>query len=116
MIINEQVKELRNLAEYGSTFENVKNRLLEAADTIEALSAKLENMEQSEDCGGWIPCSKRLPNKNGYCLVTMRNKYEQDFLMIDTVDYIDGWDIGDMVSEDFEIIAWQPLPEPYHEP
>lgn len=51
MDIIEQVTELRNIYEYGTTYERTKQAVNEAADTIEALSAKLKevNMERSVD-------------------------------------------------------------------
>ena len=77
MSISEQVKELRTIANNLSIGHNMPislavERFREAADTIEALSAKLqsENMERSaEDCGGgWIECeSGKLPDKEVIC-------------------------------------------------
>ena len=80
MSISEQVKELRKLANskefephepvtYGF-YARIKSKLFKAADTIEALSAKLADMERSaEDCGGgWIECeSGKLPDKEVIC-------------------------------------------------
>lgn len=45
MSISEQVKELREFGCFGT----VKQAMLEAADTIEALCAKLEDMERSKE-------------------------------------------------------------------
>ena len=72
MSISEQVKELRIAGGtcIGMGKELIARFLLEAADTIEALSAKLEDMERSaEDCGGgWIKCDKdNLPDKEVLC-------------------------------------------------
>ena len=81
MSISEQVKELRYKANIyntvGSAWElnraeaKILQRLLrKAADTIESLSAKLADMEQSaEDCGGgWTLCeSGKLPDKEVIC-------------------------------------------------
>lgn len=75
MSISEQLKELRDCVKKWQNFENVSSSepfklLNEASDTIEALSAKLEDMERSaEDCGGgWIPCDKdNLPDKEVLC-------------------------------------------------
>lgn len=71
MDIIEQVTELRNIYEYGTTYERTKQAVNEAADTIEALSVKLKeaNMERSVDCGGgWTECeSGKLPDKEVIC-------------------------------------------------
>ena len=72
-MISEQVKKLRDKAfAYGYTSNSeTESLLLQAANTIESLSAKLraENMERSaEDCGGWIECeSGKLPDKEVIC-------------------------------------------------
>lgn len=68
-MISELVDTLRTLSELQNKqhHERIINR---AADTIEALSAKLANMERSaEDCGvGWIECeSGKLPDKEVIC-------------------------------------------------
>ncbi len=71
MSISEQVKELRELADGKIHYcEWKKSEILnQAADAIEALSAKLADMERSaEDCGGWIECeSGKLPDKEVIC-------------------------------------------------
>lgn len=55
-MISKQVKELRKLSEAYTAggHKNVGNKLRQAADTIESLSAKLEEPK-------WIPCSDHLP-------------------------------------------------------
>lgn len=111
-MISERVKYLREFDCFGT----VKQAMLEAADTIEALSAKLQaaNMERSDRYygGGWIACEDRLPEKEGFYLVTLTGRIT---------------DIADMrikkafFSENHKnfmdygsaVIAWQPLPEPY---
>lgn len=72
-MISEQVNELReyscNNCDYGARLAK------KAADTIEALFAKLQaaNMERSDRyySGGWIACEDRLPenskNKGSFC-------------------------------------------------
>lgn len=66
-MIIEQVKELRELATETRCLydDDLHDALIYAADTIESLSVKLEDMERSaEECGGWIECeSGKLPEK-----------------------------------------------------
>lgn len=52
--------------------------------------------------GQWIPVSERLPEENGYYLTSTLN---------DEV-YCDYWS-GINFNRTEQIIAWQPLPEPY---
>lgn len=74
----------------------------------------------------WIPCSERLPEKSGRYLVT--RKFNALFSLWDKVyiaNYSDLmglkkekiWWSGNVGKSDFEkyddVIAWQPLPEPY---
>ena len=70
-MISEQVKELRELADYWKmNGMEPQNSFRKAADTIESLSAKLADKERpAEDCGGgWIPCDKdNLPDKEVLC-------------------------------------------------
>ena len=70
---------------------------------------KLPSAEQRQH-GEWIPCSERLPEKNGRYLASwvsnLTNKYN-----IDSIFFAYGeWDC---CNGDVE--AWKPLPEPYRE-
>lgn len=118
MSISEQVKELR---EHGQIHKH-NNRytvdlLNQAADTIESLSTKLQaaNMERSaEDCGGWIPCSERMPEETGFYMVTKKIKETGErFSGKSRFDIEKGW--NDPLNF-IDIIAWQPLLAPYREP
>ena len=81
---------------------------------------------------GWIPCSERLPEESGYYLVTYHNWSDGNFLpkYNDTYarklhyqisDHFVGWNypknVDDRAENDChkEVIAWQPLPEPFKE-
>ncbi len=136
-IISEQVRELRYKADIyntvGSAWElnraeaKILQRLLrKAADTIEALSKKLATN------GGWIPCSERLPEESGYYLVTYHEWSNGEFLPKFDDTYVrrlhyqkseqfTGWNFPKCVDKraendmNKEVIAWQPLPEEYHE-
>ena len=70
---------------------------------------------------GWIPCSERLPEEAFGCLVTVMDcnpSTQTDFENI--LPYFVGYDGESWNDEDgneipFEVIAWQPLPEPFKE-
>lgn len=53
--------------------------------------------------GKWIPVSERLPDKNGRCLVTT------DFGDVCMDSFVDGIFVLYLGN----VVAWQPLPEPY---
>lgn len=109
----------------------------EAINAIKELSAKLSaaNMERSSQYynGGWIPCSERLPEEKPSIFAELKGtgkwrksmwEKSSDKVLI-TVEYKDGGKKTDVASTEdgewntyivgwpFEVIAWQPLPEPY---
>ena len=66
--------------------------------------------------GGWIPCSERLPEDDSICIVTVEypnNKTMVDYGWFDRKSVC--WFIGMQEFRTSNILAWQPLPEPYKE-
>jgi len=129
-MISEQVKEIREYADsyYKADFgrEGIVKVLRQAADTIEALSAKLSaaNMERSETYynDSCIPCKERLPEVEKFYIVTYKFDDEKDlrchelYYGIADNDIEAGWYIDDdctRLYKQFTVIAWQPLPESY---
>lgn len=58
----------------------------------------------------WIPCSERLPDKNGYYLATCERfgRNAEKEVITDFVELYRGiW------IEPGDVIAWMPLPEPW---
>lgn len=133
-MISEQVKELRIAAAYKE--HSLKILLEQAADTIEALSAKVAvaNMGQSDRYynGGWISCKERLPEEHESMFSKFKGTNKWNDAMFEkisdevnvTVEFEDGkrktmtlqtcdgkWRT-DMRIVKFKVIAWQPLPEP----
>lgn len=130
-MISEQTKELREIATNWNPnipINPVSVVLNKAADTIESLSAKLQavNMERSERYynGGWILCEDRLPEEGVKVLVWFEyfryGEYNRLFQTIGiSYTYNGQWSgfVNDSSGWDkLSILAWQPLPEPYHEP
>lgn len=69
----------------------------------------VRNIPSADAVQGWVPCSERLPEKNGWYLITIRG-YET---VTDVSLYsADGSAWGD-VSTKQKVIAWMPLPDPY---
>ena len=95
--------------------------------------AKIAVQEVAEEYnGGWIACSERLPKESGYYLVTYHDwsdgnflpKYDDTYvrrLHYQISDHFVGWNypknVDDRAENDChkEVIAWQPLPEPFKE-
>lgn len=105
-IISDQVKELRN---YEIIFKgdridgNLSPIFGNAADTIEALSAKL-----AESSSGWIVCEDRLP-EDFEVVLAFTEKQQIVTVARDGEDWV--LYIQDIIKE--KVLAWQPLPEPY---
>lgn len=60
---------------------------------------------------GWIPCSERLPDITKTYLVTIKSKSKGDFYSTYALFGKNGF-----VAQDYqEVVAWQPLPEPYQQ-
>lgn len=70
-------------------------------DAVEAISG-VPSAQQ------WIPCSERLPDKDGIYLVTHRKFGKLEV----TWNIFYGGEHASWLWND-EIIAWMPLPEPY---
>ena len=125
--INEQVKELREYADsildvFAEDIDVLRGTFEEAADTIEALSAKLADMERSaEDCGGGGGWKGRVAEEKKKTVSDDFYEYEVTFKQGDVIDirhYKFGrghwWNYG-MLSDDC-VIAWREHLGPYHEP
>lgn len=120
MSISEQLKELRDCVKKWQNFENVSSSepfkfLSEASDTIEALSAKLEDMERSaEDCGGgWIYCGdgNNLPEIERDIILSTRSLDVYKGYRANTEGYFYAEGEGYILYEN--VLAWMPQPEPY---
>ncbi|MDU3181399.1 MAG: DUF551 domain-containing protein [Lachnospiraceae bacterium] len=78
----------------------------------DVIISEMENIQNDD----WIPCSERLPNQNGVYNVT---RLIDDAFISDSA-YFDGQDtwhndnrVNHARSYLTDIVAWQPLPEPY---
>ena len=65
---------------------------------------------------GWIPCSERLPEDDSICIVTVEypnNETVVDYGWFDRKSVC--WFVGIQEFITSNILAWQPLPEPFKE-
>lgn len=62
---------------------------------------------------GWISVSERLPEENGYYLITVKKLNYEEHVTISFFDKYDmrGWQHVRMLTE--KVTAWKSLPEPY---
>lgn len=124
-MISEQVKELREIAKNFSEWEYNRfyDTISRAADTIEALSAKLDAANR----GGWIDFNKKLPKNEEKVLLSKNRETLQDlfefyfpdenFEDCDVMGFLEGessyYDGFTILNGNKDNIKWQPLPEPY---
>lgn len=104
--------------EFGAPFCDDKLKQ-NAADLIEEQAAKIKELE--EKVPRWIPVTERLPKKQAWYHVAIRDKktmrvsVELDLYAVETAKNF-GHEIGfckaDRWPEREELIAWMPLPEP----
>lgn len=74
---------------------------------------KPESVDGQPKTGGWIPCSERLPEIGDTILAFIRHNYRDDGWRAYRVYEFNGRFVG--MGNLCEVIAWQPLPEPYRE-
>lgn len=116
-----------------NVFEKIKQKCLKRKIGRSSFMEFLEVLDEVEEeySNGWIPCSERLPEakekrfgnkqKRTEVLVTLRNglvkemTFEfatKEFWEAGDENWIEHWK-EDANDSGCEVIAWQPLPEPY---
>lgn len=85
-------------------------------DLIEIVKQEAEKFGTDTNVGsnGWIPCSERLPEDDSICIVTVEfpnNKTMVDYGWFDRKSCC--WFVGMQEFRTSNILAWQPLPQPY---
>lgn len=91
---------------------NAQN-LKDAREFDEAKQIVIEALQQEPK---WIPVTERLPKRDELVLVTYKTSYK-----IDLCKYLDDgsenpwWSYMEGCVWNDDVIAWQPLPEPYEE-
>ena len=106
------VIEVLSHVDFDSTIQNSLENFLKAI-TNEAIEIVKQEAEQYNN--GWIPCSDRLPEKNGMYLCT-QNSYDlatnKNIIRVSTelVEFYNGkW----RRAKNLAVTHWQPLPLPY---
>lgn len=135
-------REARKCIRHGGTFyEKQAKAFMEHAKELEQVIEWMEELKAYREAhekadrpqGEWIPCSKRLPEDSGDYLVCPSDGVIEDYsdcrdVMIMPYDAdceAFGWwterydpiSLGfvDSDFDEFEVLAWMPLPEPYRE-
>lgn len=103
--------------------ESYLRQLKNPADII---SECIKAVEEQPKISEWIPCSERLPEEGQRVLATHEAGLDPNRKVIEHYfhdgKFLNNWDMDtDFKSPTFgqhymgDVIAWQPLPEKYHE-
>jgi hypothetical protein len=84
--------------------ENIRNDINILKDTIRLL-AEFQN-------NGWIPVSEKLPDETGHYLITNKGR-RIEYIWFKATEK--KWYFYNSDTEHINVIAWQPLPDPYKE-
>lgn len=83
------------------------------SEQIEALMEAMDIVEKYSKIGGWILCSERLPEEDGFYLVTLTEKVT-DINDIRVTKVFFSEKSNGFTGYGKSVTAWQPLPEAYH--
>ena len=83
---------------------------LEAYQQGKLLVAEIIRKYMEND--GWTPVDERVPKEEGYKVLVCSKKGNIDTGIYSP--YTKQWFIGNISALGKDIIAWRPLPEPYH--
>ena len=86
-------------------------RLTKLIDAETAVNG-LKGLPSAQPKQKWIPCSERLPEKDGRYQVT-RYDYVANTEFIDILWYEENLWWNRHSTGDYAVTAWMPLPEPY---
>ena len=87
------------------------------ADWVRRIELVIHDLPSAQPERRWIPCSERMPKKNGFYLCTTKD-------CITILEFIEGNPhyheepsfVSDVLGKcNSYVVAWMPLPEPYAE-
>ena len=91
---------------------NPYSTLSDFEDTLVSVFDAIDDTPTIDAVSEWIPCSERLPRKDGTYLVTYEwiGKTGNKYIEIEGIDFEHGrWDCHDYEK----VTAWMPLPKPW---
>ena len=109
--ILDMLEATRYIAQDDSAAELIRTRIWNKA-LHKAKQIVQEVVEEYNN--GWIPCSERLPEDDYICIVTVEypnNETVVDYGWFDRKSVC--WFVGTQEFRTSNILAWQPLPEPF---
>lgn len=113
----EKAEELEEKAVKGCCDDTeIMNQCIECAKDHEQLAEWLTELKQLREQTRWIPCSEQLPKENEYVGDVCKYYLIQDEYGDMYVAHLSsvGWiPINSLKAIGDEVVAWQPLPQPY---
>ena len=109
--ILDRLEELQNYACFPTEWVNEEQSKIHSY-YANKLTEILKLTEQYNN--GWIACSDRLPEDDSICIVTVEypnNETVVDYGWFDRKSVC--WFVGTQEFRTSNILAWQPLPEPF---
>ena len=115
-------KILEEIEERGNIqFSSYSKPLITVEDVLKIIRSHMDEVKDinvpSND--GWIPVEERLPEEGEKCIITDKYGYMCDGIIYDYADSKDDkpsfhrWDDEYWRCFRPDVVAWQPLPEPY---
>lgn len=124
--LEEKIKEYDERIERrnGACYFDETDKIRKLDDTANGVEQAIEIVKQEVEQynNGWISCSERLPENNNVvlCWVVSKTIASGETFIIGSCDrgfwFLQTYEIGHhhFPVKDYEVIAWQPLPQPYH--
>ena len=124
--ILEEIKDVRKIMKstvatncFGKECENDDCTVCVCERVMEIIRSHMDEVNDTNVPSNWIPCSERLPNEEGFIKAYCRNIYAAEFIVmikgatLPTTLYFKNGSWTDMEGNYYNVVAWQPLPEPY---
>lgn len=124
--ILEEIEDVRKIMKstvatncFGKECENDDCTVCVCERVIEIIRSHMDEVNDTNVPSNWIPCSERLPNEEEFIKAYCRNIYAAEFIVmikgatLPTTLYFKNGSWTDMKGNYYNVVAWQPLPEPY---
>lgn len=124
--ILEEIEDVRKIMKstvatkcFGKECENDDCTVCVCERVIEIIRSHMDEVNDTNVPSNWIPCSERLPSEEEFIKAYCRNSYAAEFIVmikgatLPTTLYFKNGSWTDMKGNYYNVVAWQPLPEPY---
>lgn len=112
----------KRLIDANKLMQDVEKLLYEGNPIVAFIQKQVDKQPTVDTAPRWIPCEERLPEEYGLYLATMNDGFVQECSYVPENNrdaLIGGWNTCESTGLEFidewDVIAWMPLPEPYRE-